>query len=35
MTTANKTIQLDTRGEICPYPMMKAVDQMKKTRAGR
>ena len=23
---------LDVRGEICPYPMMKAVDAMKKLK---
>ena len=23
-------MELDVRGEICPYPMMKAVDAMKK-----
>ena len=23
---------LDVRGEICPYPMMKAVEQLKKLR---
>ena len=23
-------MQLDVRGEICPYPMMKAVEAMKK-----
>ena len=26
--------QLDVRGEICPYPMMKTVQALKKLRAG-
>lgn len=26
--------QLDVRGEICPYPMMKAVQALKKLQAG-
>jgi tRNA 2-thiouridine synthesizing protein A len=26
--------QLDVRGEICPYPMMKASDALKKLAAG-
>ena len=26
--------QLDVRGEICPYPMMKASDALKKLGAG-
>ena len=25
-------MELDVRGEICPYPMMKAVDAMKKLK---
>ena len=25
-------MELDVRGEICPYPMMKAVDAMKKVK---
>ncbi|MEW5959332.1 MAG: sulfurtransferase TusA family protein [Chloroflexota bacterium] len=26
--------QLDVRGEICPYPMMKTVQALKKLQAG-
>lgn len=26
--------QLDVRGEICPYPMMKTVQALKKLKAG-
>jgi tRNA 2-thiouridine synthesizing protein A len=26
--------QLDVRGEICPYPMMKASEALKKLRTG-
>ncbi len=26
-------MQLDVRGEVCPYPMMKASEAMKKSRA--
>jgi tRNA 2-thiouridine synthesizing protein A len=26
--------QLDVRGEICPYPMMKASEELKKLPAG-
>jgi tRNA 2-thiouridine synthesizing protein A len=26
--------QLDVRGEICPYPMMKAVQALKKLQPG-
>ena len=26
--------KLDVRGEICPYPMMKAAEQLKKLPAG-
>lgn len=29
MATKN-VIEVDTRGEICPFPMMKAVEAMKK-----
>ena len=25
-------MQLDVRGEVCPYPMLKAVDAMKKLK---
>ncbi len=25
---------LDVRGEICPYPMLKAVEAMKKLKGG-
>jgi TusA-related sulfurtransferase len=25
-------MQLDVRGEVCPYPMMKAVEAMKKLK---
>ena len=27
-------MELDVRGEICPYPMMKAVDAMKKLKGS-
>ena len=27
-------MELDVRGEICPYPMMKAVEAMKKLQAS-
>ena len=27
-------MQLDVRGEICPYPMLKAVEALKKLPAG-
>lgn len=27
-------MDLDVRGEICPYPMMKAVEAMKKVKGG-
>jgi len=27
-------MQLDVRGEVCPYPMMKAVEAMKKMKGG-
>jgi len=27
-------MELDVRGEICPYPMMKAVEAMKKLQAN-
>lgn len=27
-------MQIDVRGEICPYPMMKAVEALKKLPAG-
>lgn len=27
-------MQLDVRGEICPYPMMKAVEAMKRLPKG-
>lgn len=27
-------MKLDVRGEICPYPMMKAVEAMKKAPLG-
>ena len=26
-------MNLDVRGEVCPYPMMKAVEAMKKVKA--
>ena len=25
-------MELDVRGEVCPYPMMKAVEAMKKSK---
>ena len=27
-------MELDVRGEICPYPMMKAVEAMKKLKGN-
>jgi TusA-related sulfurtransferase len=27
-------MQIDVRGEICPYPMLKAVEAMKKLKGG-
>jgi tRNA 2-thiouridine synthesizing protein A len=27
-------MKLDVRGEICPYPMMKATDALKRLRVG-
>ena len=27
-------MELDVRGEICPYPMMKAVEAMKKMKGS-
>ena len=27
-------MELDVRGEICPYPMLKAVDAMKKLKGS-
>jgi TusA-related sulfurtransferase len=27
-------MKVDCRGEICPYPMMRAVEAMKKARPG-
>ena len=27
-------MDLDVRGEVCPYPMMKAVEAMKKVKDG-
>ena len=27
-------MELDVRGEICPYPMMKAVEAMKKLKGS-
>ena len=27
-------MQLDVRGEVCPYPMLKAVDAMKKLKGS-
>ena len=27
-------MDLDVRGEVCPYPMMKAVEAMKKAKNG-
>ena len=35
MTTAPQTVtEVDVRGEICPFPMMKAVEAMKKAKPG-
>ncbi len=28
------TVKLDVRGEICPYPMLKAVQEMKRLPYG-
>ena len=34
MSDATQTItEVDVRGEICPFPMMKAVEAMKKAKA--
>jgi TusA-related sulfurtransferase len=27
-------MKLDVRGEVCPYPMLKAVEAMKKSKAA-
>ncbi len=27
-------MRIDVRGEICPYPMLKAVEAMKKLKGG-
>jgi len=34
MTEAIKTIRVDARGEVCPYPMLMAVEAMKKAAPG-
>lgn len=32
--TTQTIVEVDVRGEICPFPMMKAVEAMKKAKAG-
>ncbi|MBI2867523.1 MAG: sulfurtransferase TusA family protein [Chloroflexi bacterium] len=34
MTETAKAKKLDVRGEICPYPMMKASEAMQKAKPG-
>lgn len=34
MSQVSKVTKLDVRGEICPYPMLKATDAMKAAKAG-
>lgn len=34
MTEVTKITKLDVRGEVCPYPMMKASEAMKKAKPG-
>jgi TusA-related sulfurtransferase len=34
MVTQKKVVRLDVRGEVCPYPMLKASEAMKKAREG-
>ena len=34
MTEASIVTKLDVRGEICPFPMMAAVDAMKVAQGG-
>jgi len=31
---AGKVVKMDVRGEICPFPMMKATDAMKAAKEG-
>ncbi|GBD10722.1 hypothetical protein HRbin23_00367 [bacterium HR23] len=31
-TTGKKLVRLDVRGEVCPYPMLKASEAMKKAK---
>jgi tRNA 2-thiouridine synthesizing protein A len=31
---SDKLTELDVRGEICPYPMMKTVQALKKLKSG-
>lgn len=33
-TETQNIIEVDVRGEICPFPMMKAVEAMKKAKPG-
>ncbi|MBI2887259.1 MAG: sulfurtransferase TusA family protein [Chloroflexi bacterium] len=33
-TPALTIVEVDVRGEICPFPMMKAVEAMKKAEPG-
>lgn len=34
MTEAIRTTRVDARGEVCPYPMLMAVEAMKKATPG-
>ncbi len=34
MGSVAKVVKLDVRGEVCPYPMMKASEAMKKAKQG-
>lgn len=33
-SSTDAIIEIDVRGEVCPFPMMKAVEHMKKAQAG-
>lgn len=32
---AQKIIEIDVRGEVCPFPAMKAVEAMRKAQPGQ
>ncbi|MBI2862215.1 MAG: sulfurtransferase TusA family protein [Chloroflexi bacterium] len=34
MTETKRTVKLDARGEICPYPMMKATEAIEHAQEG-